>query len=295
MAMAAQASTAGSGAKRPTDDELDYYGITHKGNVRTTNQDQFLVATIHPQIVVWDTSIPDVNSLPLRGTRLGTMMLVADGVGGGDDGGEAARLATEAVMRYVASSMRCYHTAGSANEEQFYTALKTAALQAHDAVRAEAASRSPGTRMATTLTLGIGVWPWMYVVQVGDSRCYLYTGGKLRQVTRDQTLAQQLADEGALDPAVVKKSPLNNVLTSAIGADEAVPVVTRVDVTNCVVFLCSDGLTKHVSDDEIAAHIANRRSAEQVCRDLLVLTLERGGTDNVTIVCCARARREGVA
>jgi serine/threonine protein phosphatase PrpC len=293
------ATISGAHGGRPTDEELDLFGITHEGKVRPDNQDHFLLCTIHPQIVIHGTSLPDPDSLPLRGSRLGTMMLVADGVGGAADGSEAARLASEAVMRYVSSSMRCYHTAGSTNDDLFLDALRTAALQAHDAVRAEAASRPDQRRMATTLTLGIGVWPWLYVVQVGDSRCYVYSGKKLRQVTRDQTLGQQLVDDGAMRAEQLKRSPLRNVLSSAIGGDEATPVVARVDVSErgCVLLFCSDGLTKHVSDDEIAQHFANVQSAEQVSRDLLQLALDRGGSDNITMI-VARApltARKGAA
>jgi protein phosphatase len=276
----------GSFGRRPTDEELDLFGITHQGKVRPDNQDQFMLATIHPQVVIHGTSLPDVDGLPLRGGRFGTFLLVADGVGGAAAGSDAARLATETVTRYVSSALRCYHTAGASGDEDFFRSLKEAALLAHDAVRAEAASRPSQRRMATTLTVGIAVWPWLYVVQVGDSRCYLYTHGKLNQVTRDQTIGQQLVDEGAMKREQLRTSPLKNVLASAIGADEAIPEVTRVDISQrgCVVLLCSDGLTKHVTDAEIAHHFEKMQSSEQVSRDLLELSLERGGTDNITIL-----------
>ena len=279
-------SVTGEQGRRPSDEELDLFGITHEGKVRPDNQDHFLLCTIHPQVVIHGTSLPNPESLPLRGGRFGTLWLVADGVGGADSGSDAARLATEAVTRYVSSTIRCYHTAGTASDKEFFNALRAAALQAHDAVRAEAATRPGARRMATTLTLGIGVWPWLYVVQVGDSRCYLYSDGKLRQVTRDQTIGQQLVDEGAMRREQLRHSPLKNVLASAIGADEAMPEVTRVDIRGRGVALlfCSDGLTKHVSDEEIAAHLAKIRTSEQVCRDLLDLALARGGTDNITIL-----------
>jgi len=266
------------------------FGLTHKGKVRKDNQDHFLLATVHPQIAVLGTSLPDVDSLPLRGTRLGTILLVADGVGGLTDGAYAAQVATETVARYVTSSLRCYHAVGSANDTEFLYALRDAALHAHHAVRGEAMARTDQRRMATTLTLGMVVYPWLYVVQVGDSRAYVFSGGKLHQVTRDQTLAQQLVDQGAMRPEDLRRSPLNNVLASAVGSDEAEPVVSRVDVSErgCVLLFCSDGLTKHVSDKEIADKCAAIKSAEQVARDLLALALERGGSDNVTII-AARA------
>ena len=242
---------------RPLDNELDLFGITHPGKVRAENQDHFLLCTVHPQVVVHGTSLPDVDQLPLRGQRLATLLLVADGVGGTASGGDAARVATETITRYVTSTLRCYHTAGSSRDEEFLDALRTAANEAHEAVRADADERRGGTDAATTLTLGIVVWPWLYVLQVGDSRCYAYSHGVLRQVTRDQTVAQSLVDQGLLSPDRVKASPFSHVLSSAIGAAESSPEVARVDISDrdSVALVCSDGLTKHVRDAEIAEHL----------------------------------------
>lgn len=271
---------------RPRDDELDLFGLTHPGRVRSENQDHFLLCTVHPQVIVHGTSLPAVEGLELRGQRLATVMLVADGVGGGVSGSEASRLATETVTQYFASTLRCYHTAGTTSDEAFTTSLRDAAIDAHRAVRAEAERRGETRDMATTLSLGIFVWPWLYVVQVGDSRCYFYQDGELRQVTRDQTLAQDMIDRGVMSPERAHASPLNHVLSSAIGASEALPEISRVDIRQrgCVTLVCSDGLTKHVSDDEIASCLGSMESAEQACHKLLELALERGGTDNITLV-----------
>lgn len=271
---------------RPSDDELDLFGVTHQGKVRAENQDHYLISTVHPQVVIHDTSIKSATELPLRGTRLATVLVLADGVGGAADGSEAARLATEAVMRYVSSTLRSYHSAGLSSDEDLLTALKGAALEAHDTVKAESALRPDRRRMATTLTVGIVIWPWAYVVQVGDSRCYIYDSGKLMQITRDQTVGQALVDQGVMPPERLVNSPLKHVLASAIGADEALPDVTRVSMKErgSVILLCSDGLTKHVEDDEIAAVASAMTSCEQLCKDLLDLAMSRGGSDNITIV-----------
>lgn len=272
-------------AVRPNDDEIDLFGITHPGLVRSDNQDHFFIAMVHPQVNVVGTSLPSDCVLPLRGTRLGTVLLVADGVGGTADGAAAARLATLAVADYVAASFRSYHATGAGRDGEFLESLRTAAFQAHDRVRAESIAAGHGS-MATTLTLGIGVWPWIYIVQVGDSRAYIYTHGALQQITRDQTLAEDLVDRGVIKPEQKERSPLAHVLASSIGGDEAAPVVSRVDVSErgCVLLFCSDGLTKHVTDAEISAHCAEMQNAEQLARDLLKLALDRGGSDNITIV-----------
>ena len=285
-------STAPESGTRPRDDELDLFGMTHRGRVRAENEDQFLLCTVHPQVVIHGTSLPDPAALELRGQRLATILLVADGVGGSAAGSTASRLATEAVTRYVASTLRSYHAAGSTSEGELMEALRGAAIEAHDTVRAVAHAHLGGRQMATTLSLGIACWPWLYVVQVGDSRCYMYQNGTLRQITRDQTIAQELVDRGALSKEVARTSPLSNMLSSAIGATEAIPEISRVDVRDrgCVALFCTDGLTKHVPDREIAEHLGAMQSAEQVCQALVQLALDRGGSDNITVV-VGRARR----
>jgi serine/threonine protein phosphatase PrpC len=288
------ATVAPTPGERPRDRDLDLFGLTHPGKVRKENQDHFLLATVHHQIAIHGTSLPQPDSLPLRGERLATFYLVADGVGGSTGGGDASKLAAETVTRYVASTMNCYHTAGSSDEGEFLAALRAAALEAHAAVRgaAEARVADGGARaMATTLTLLMVVWPWAYVLQVGDSRCYYYWNGDLRQVTRDQTVAQDLVDGGVLKPEKAAASPFSHVLASSVGGDEASPVVTRLDIRQrgCVLLLCSDGLTKHVSDADLAQQLRSMQSSEQLCRALLDLALERGGTDNITVV-AGRAR-----
>jgi protein phosphatase len=269
---------------RPRDVELDLFGITHTGLVRKENQDHFMLCTVHPQVVVHGTSLPDADALPLRGERLATYMLVADGVGGGTGGGEASRLALETIMQYVAFSLRSYHEAGTASDAEFFSALSTAALGAHAAVR-ERRSQDPAGKMATTLTLAVAVFPWMYVTQVGDSRCYRYWDGELTQITRDQTIAQGLVDQGLIPADRAEQSPFKHVLSSAIGGDEAVPVVSRIEIPRgCMILLATDGLTKHVTNDEIKEEIERMTGSEQVCRTLLDLALARGGSDNITLI-----------
>jgi len=268
----------------PRDIELDMFGITHVGHVRKENQDHFMLCTVHPQVVVHGTSLPNAESLPLRGERLATYMLVADGVGGSVGGAEASQLALTTITQYVASSLRSYHSAGSSSDTEFFEALTGAALEAHAAVRARQAQQPQG-RMATTLTLAVAVFPWMYVTQVGDSRCYRYWQGELTQMTRDQTVAQGLVDQGIMPADRALRSPYSHVLASAIGGDEAMPVVTRIQIPRgCIILLATDGLTKHVTNDEIRTECEQLTSSEQLCRTLLDLALERGGSDNITLI-----------
>ncbi len=183
--------------RKPRDEEIDVYGLTHPGKVRTENQDHFLICALKKQMVVHLTSLPETDNLMAGPERLAFLAMVADGVGGGAKGAEASRIALEAVTQYVSRSMRCYYAAGSGDDREFVEALQEGALQCHAELVRRGEENPEYRGMATTLTLYLGVWPRAYLLQVGDSRCYLLRGGELTQITRDQTMAQELIDLGA--------------------------------------------------------------------------------------------------
>jgi serine/threonine protein phosphatase PrpC len=272
-------------AWRPPANEIDVYGLTHPGKVRPTNQDHFLVGSLRKQMEVQLTSIPDVSPLVGQIERLAFLAMVADGVGGGPKGEEASRLAVEMVTQYVMRSMRCYYTADPTDEVAFSRSLMEAAMRCHMDL-AEQGARDPTRRgMATTLTLWISVWPQAYLLQVGDSRCYLLRRGELRQISRDQTMAQDLVDQGILTRTDAYQTRWAHVLASAIGGHEAAPIVTRLDpARGDIGLLCSDGLTKHVPDARIRERLLAMTSAKHGCEMLLEDALAAGGTDNITIV-----------
>ena len=270
--------------RKPDDDEIDVYGLTHPGKVRPDNQDQFLLASLHKRLTIHRSSLQEGQLAPIADRRLAYVAMVADGVGGGIGGAAASATTLEVATEYIVSSMDAYDRK-DADESSFINALQDAAMQAHAAVQARAESEGDKGRMATTLTLWFGVWPWYYLLQVGDSRYYLYREGKLAQLSRDQTMAQDLVDQGVWTRAVGERSRLANVLSSAIGGQTAAPVVTRLkaDWEN-IHLLCSDGLTKHVSDERIAERLKAMTSSQAVCEQLLQDALDGGGSDNITII-----------
>lgn len=279
--------TPGSSSPKPRDEELDFFGLTHPGLVRQGNQDHYLVSTLHKTARVRATSLPNPELFELPSQRIASFGMVADGVGGHHGGETASRAAIEAITEYVKETMKAFYTADEHDENAFFSALKDAAATCHRTV-IERADATGQPTAATTLTLFVGVWPSLYVLHVGDSRLYLYRQGRVQQLTRDQTMAQDLVDMGALPKSAAAQSPLSHVLTSAMGGSEAVPDVTRVELLRGdAVLLCTDGLTKHVSDDQIAARMRNRTSAEQVVRALIDDALAGGGTDNVTVLVVA--------
>jgi protein phosphatase len=273
-----------SNTRKPRDEEIDVHGLTHAGKVRAENQDHFLLASIHKRVQVLATNLGTQEHLPSGEQRVAFIAMVADGVGGEEGGAEASATALEAVMQYVNDSMSCLYDR-DVTEDKFAELLQRCAIQSHEAIRARARENEDHATMATTLTLFMGVWPAYYLVQVGDSRYYLWRDGKLTQVTRDQTLAEELVDQGILSRAQAPHTQFAHVLSSALGASEAMPVVTRLRAEwDNIHLLCSDGLTKHVSDERIAERLANMTSAKDVCEQLLQDALDDGGTDNITII-----------
>ncbi|PYO48257.1 MAG: hypothetical protein DMD72_07890 [Gemmatimonadetes bacterium] len=273
-----------SRSRRPRDDEIDSYGITHRGLVRPDNQDHFLIGQLRGRLEIRASSLPSVDCLPIEEERVGSFMMVADGVGGGLKGEKASRIALEEITQIISEAARCYYRANDSDED-FVHALERAARQVHETVIEHAAADPDAEGMATTLTLFIGVWPLTYLLQVGDSRYYRYHNGVLSQISHDQTLAQALVDQGIMSPTLSTNSPLSNVLVSSIGGAQTAPVVTRMpNEWGNIHLLCTDGLTRHVSDDRIAERLGSMKSARQVCEDLLQDALDGGGTDNITIL-----------
>ncbi len=277
--------------RKPRDDEIDIHGLTHVGKVRRENQDHFLLATVNKRVNVLATNLGPQKHLPPGEHRVAFIAMIADGVGGLEGGAEASATALESVMQYVNDSMSCLYDR-NVTEKTFTEQLQRCAQRSHEAILARRADVQQEGTMATTLTLFMGVWPAYYVVQVGDSRYYLWRDGRLTQLTRDQTVAQELVDQGILTRAQAPHTQFAHVLSSALGADTAEPVVTRLqaDWSN-VHLLCSDGLTKHVSDEKIAERLRTMTSSKQVCEQLLQDALDGGGSDNITII-VGRAQRD---
>jgi serine/threonine protein phosphatase PrpC len=270
--------------RQPRDDEIDVHGLTHIGKVRKQNQDHFLLASIHKRVEVHRTSLGGEHHLPFGNQRVAFLAMVADGVGGGEGGAEASATALENVMEYVVGGMDCYYRS-DVHEDEFIQALQDAASAAHKAVLERARAYQVEGKMATTLTMFMAVWPWIYLLQVGDSRYYLLRDEKLTQVSSDQTIAEELVRQGVFTRAVAARSGLANVLSSSIGGEQTAPAISRVEAKwGSVHLLCSDGLTKHVSDERIADRLSSMQSARQVSEQLLQDALDAGGTDNITII-----------
>ncbi len=273
---------------RPTADQADIFGVTHQGRVRTENQDQFLIASLHKILQVHQTSLTEEELGSLTSPWRGLLFLVADGVGGVPGGKRASGTALKAIADYVTNAMDLYTHYGPERESEFLSHLKKSIEKSHEAVTREGVRVSGSNempRMATTVTMVTIRWPRVYIVHVGDSRAYRLRDGKLERMTRDQTMAQALVDAGVMQADAAESSALKHVLWSAVGGSQANPEVMTTDIQwDDVMLLCTDGLTKHVSEDEIRQQLITSLPAETIANNLVGLALERGGTDNITVV-----------
>jgi protein phosphatase len=277
--------------RKPRDSEIDVHGLTHQGKVRTSNQDHFLICSLEREVRVRLSSLPNNSPLTERGERLAFLAMVADGVGGSAKGEEASRQALERVTRYLTQSIQCYYTADADNESDFGATLTEAAMQVHEDIIRTTAQDPERRGMATTLSLWLGVWPRLYLLQVGGSRCYLLRDGALRQISRDQTMAAELVDLGVLKPADAPHSRWASMLSSSIGGSQTAPQVTRYEHRwDDVHLLCSDGLTRHVPDERIKERLEAMSSSREACEGLLQDALDAGGSDNISII-VGRARQ----
>ncbi len=265
--------------------EIRCAGKTDVGRIRSINQDHFLIADLHKNMHVRQTSVT-TDQPDLYGRTLGKMLLVADGMGGANAGEVASEMAVRSIAEYLLNSMHWLFLPTQEEIQNFVKDLKRAANHSHVAVKTDADEHPDRRGMGTTLTVAYLVWPMLYVLHVGDSRCYILRDGKLQLLTKDQTLAQVLYDQGHLDEDDFQKSPYHHVLVNAIGAEaelEAVVYKAKLREGDRLL-LCSDGVNAHLSDDEIETILKEEDSPQATCRRLVETTNNEGGSDNITSV-----------
>ncbi len=258
------------------------FGLTDVGKRRQENEDQFFVGTLHKVLEVEHTSLESKEAFEHFTRTDARLLLVADGVGGVAGGRRASQTAVHTLATYIGQTAGCYYDFDVEQEDEFLQRLERALGRAHRAVLSLGRG---GQGPATTLTLAVIIGARAYVAHVGDSRAYHFRGDRLRQVTRDQTMGDFLAEEGVLTDEQAKAGGLTNVLASAIGGQEMLPSIGVLDLLpGDALLMCTDGLPKHVSDDAIKAVLASGATPEQACRTLVDAALAGGGSDNVTVV-----------
>jgi len=263
---------------------VDAFGLTDRGLVRDGNEDHFVIAQVNKSIEVRQTSLaPDDVGRHFE-TAAAYLFAVADGVGGRPEGDLASGRTLSAMLSYLGKAASCFQGLNATAEEALLEKLEAAVRDVHEGLVDEyggVTSKLP----ATTLTLVLLVWPRAYHIQVGDSRAYVRRGGRLQRLTRDQTLGEYMVSLGAWTDEQAAKAPAAANLSSAIGGSELLPVVGLIDLTpGDTLLLCTDGLTKHVSDEQIESTLARAESAVSTSTKLVEDALAGGGTDNVTVL-----------
>jgi serine/threonine protein phosphatase PrpC len=258
------------------------HGLTDRGQHRSGNEDQFVIAEVRRMLKVQQSSIPQPESL--LGDSLGQLLMVADGIGGHRGGDVASTMAVMGIENLLLNTLGWLcrlHGEGVLRELH-------QALRAADRWVEEAAGGRPDLKgMGTTLTMAYVTGNMLYLAHAGDSRCYRWRLGRLERLTHDHTLVEKLVSGGVLTAAAAEHHELRNVVTNAVGGGTTgvEPEVHKHTLApGDIVLLCTDGLTGPISDQEIAAVLAGGRTPAETCHALVDEANRRGGPDNITVV-----------
>lgn len=240
--------------------------MTDLGRVRTNNEDCFRIVT------------------PLN------LFVLADGMGGEAHGEIASALAVETVVKHcldeeanpAAKVLGQVHPGWSAKTKRLSTALHLANKKI-----CKSAEEHPEQRgMGATLTAAWIDRSKLSIAHVGDSRAYLLRGGSLLQLTRDHSLVAEQVRQGMLTAAEAEESDMQSVLLRALGAQPEIEVDAEEHILfpRDVLMLCSDGLTRVVTEPEIAGVLQAETDPARAAEELVSIANERGGPDNITVV-----------
>ncbi|MBN2303006.1 MAG: Stp1/IreP family PP2C-type Ser/Thr phosphatase [Anaerolineae bacterium] len=250
-------------------ERLQFGQLSDVGMQRGNNQDAMM------GIVATSTSNDDVPDFGL--------FVVADGMGGHQEGERASsitvRIVTQYVLNQILTSMLRLEM-NDPDQPSISDTLRAAVQEANDAVT-EAIPEG-----GTTVTAAVIVGDLAYIAHVGDSRAYLITDEGIEQVTRDHTLVQRLIELDQLTPEEVPDHPQRNVLYRAIGQSDSLDVdaITRRLHPRSRLLLCSDGLWNMVSEDVILGTVSQHSDPQTACNTLVQMANDRGGPDNITVI-----------
>jgi PPM family protein phosphatase len=262
-------ATPGSGIR------VRLFGRTDVGQIREHNEDNFLVADLTRK----SRSLMEsdrVQGVAERGTLLG----VCDGMGGAAAGEVASQLAVDIIYEKL--------TQGDPpqNHDDLARRLVNAVEEAGGRIFGEARADRTRRGMGTTATIASLLDARLFVAQVGDSRAYILRGDKFVQVSRDQSLVNQLIEAGQLTEEEAETFEHNNIILQALGTAETVQVdLTFVDLRyGDTLLVCSDGLSGMVRADEMREVLLAHREPFDACKELVDRANRAGGHDNITVI-----------
>ncbi|GAB5493976.1 MAG: hypothetical protein Phog2KO_41910 [Phototrophicaceae bacterium] len=242
-----------------------------KGRIRDKNEDSLGAAKI--KLVSEDTR------------RSVGLYMIADGIGGMPEGEKASRVAIQTAMQEMMS-----HINQAESAEDIMAWLQQAAQMAHLTIQLQ---KEDEDSQGTTLVMASVIEDHIYVANIGDSRAYIIQDGRMRQITKDHTVAQSLADQGAIEQADVDKSPFIHVLSQAVGLDKIESDVYQENTkVGDYLLLCSDGLHGFVDAKKILAIIKKAKTPQIASDNLANAANEAGGKDNIAVIVVEIKNRE---
>jgi len=260
------------------------------GRTRSENQDHFLAADLDVArgegglLLDPDGAADGPIGGSVRVGARGLLAMVADGMGGAAGG----RIASHFAVAWTYRELLARLDAGPPpNGPDPLMAALRAAIEAANARVHEQGGRTPEyAGMGSTVTAALVARGTIHLAQIGDSRAYLVRAGRAHRVTRDQSLVQKLVDAGAMTPEQALRSPQASLLLQALGTAPTVEVeLTSLPARRGdLLLLCSDGLYRMLSDDDIAAAAREVEDPASLCRLLVDAANERGSPDNITVV-----------
>lgn len=269
---------------------VETFASSHVGRVRKGNEDNYLLLNI-ADAKAWTSSQDDgefvIESQTFTVDDNGVVLAVSDGMGGALAGEVASTMAVETVSEKMLDTDVDDDAPPAPDDHDLISRLHNATVFANQLIHHQGRTDPQFQGMGATFT-GIGVTPGAAdIIQVGDSRAYLVRKGKIYQVTKDQSLVQQLIDAQQISAEEAETHTLKNVILQALGAqNEVYPVSVRIEPCKDDVFLlCSDGLSNKVGAAEMQSIIVdNFTQLGQACAELIKLANENGGEDNITVV-----------
>lgn len=259
--------------------------LTHAGNVRRTNEDQFLVANLTSAMQVMKATSCEERTY--FGSKPASLFVVADGMGGHAAGEKASAIALASVEAFVLDVLGHLEPLGGSAPADVLTA---AFRSADAAVHRKGQSREKLAGMGTTMTMALFQDRMLHVAHAGDCRAYLLRDQKLYRITRDHTLVAELKRKGLLTPEQANEHPLKHIVTNVVGGGTlgVDPEVTSFPVKGGDrLLVASDGLHDAVTDPQIESVLATATSAGEACGSLVEAALRGAARDNVTVIVVA--------
>jgi serine/threonine protein phosphatase PrpC len=264
----------GSGSTRG-DIRIRLFGRTDVGQIREHNEDNFLIGDLTRR----SRTLLETDREQRVG-EWGSVMGVCDGMGGAAAGEIASQLAVDIIFeRLIQGDPPMEHDALA---RRLVHAVEDAGIRIFNEARADRTRRG----MGTTATIAALVDSRLFVAQVGDSRAYILRGDRLVQVSRDQSLVNQLIEAGQLTEEEAETFEHNNIILQALGTAETVQVdLTYVDLKRGDrLLLCSDGLSGMVRAEELREVLTSHRDPLDACKELTDRANRAGGHDNITVI-----------